>query len=72
MNRYSKALEKGGQQARSETYLLVADSIVDPETHDPLWDKSEVAEIAGDDCRFVSALLKMAYFLADIDFLRQT
>lgn len=58
MNRYSEAVQAGGQKLKTETYKLIADSVVD-ESGESVFDSSEVKELSESDTRFVTSLIKM-------------
>lgn len=58
MNRYSEAVQKGGELAKKQTYSLIAASIVD-ENDSPVWSEDAVRKLAAADCRLVSALVAM-------------
>ena len=56
MNRYSEAVQVGGNRAKQESYALILDSIVD-DNGDPIFESRE--QIAKSACRLVTALIKM-------------
>ena len=59
MNRYGTAMQKGGSQAKTETYKLIVDSVIDADSNEPVFEQSEVASIAEDDCQFISGLIQL-------------
>lgn len=58
MERYAESQKKGGGTAKRETYLLIAESIVD-ENDQRVWSNEEAKNLSEAKCELITALVKM-------------
>lgn len=58
MERYAEAQKKGGAIAKLETYLLIAESVID-EDGNRVWDDEQAKTLSQAKCELITALVKM-------------
>ena len=62
MNRYGRLVDQAGAQLKTETYKLIRDSVIDKDSHEPVFSQEDVSQMGGFDCQFITGLIQLIGF----------